>query len=152
MPAPQTDQFAPDGTLPIDAPLALQNPDNVRWNLECDVLVTGFGAAGGAAALAAHEQGVSVMVVERFEGGGATTKSGGVVYLVGGTAAMVVETAGKAAQFLVDRGTSAAEWGMIIGGSIILLAALFESRKARFVKQRLDAAQLGAQRYFADWR
>jgi hypothetical protein len=73
-------------------------------------------------------------------------------YLIGGTAAMVVETGGKAVQFLVDRGTSAAEWGMIIGGFIILLAALFESRKAAFVKQRLEAVQLGARRYFADWK
>ncbi|MGH8454911.1 MAG: FAD-dependent oxidoreductase, partial [Nevskiales bacterium] len=85
LPVPQTAQSAPDGTLPIDAPLALQQPDTVRWDRECDVLVAGLGAAGGAAALAAHENGASVIVAERFNGGGATVKSGGVVYLGGGT-------------------------------------------------------------------
>lgn len=85
MPVPQTAQSTPDGTLPIEPPLVLEHPDTVRWNLECDVLVAGFGAAGGAAALTAHEQGASVLIAERFEGGGATTKSGGVVYLGGGT-------------------------------------------------------------------
>lgn len=75
----------PDGTLPIQAPLVIKDADAHKWGQACDVLVVGLGAAGGAAALAAHEQGAKVMIVERFEGGGATTKSGGVVYLGGGT-------------------------------------------------------------------
>jgi 3-oxo-5alpha-steroid 4-dehydrogenase len=75
----------PDGTLPIQAPLVISDADAHDWGQTCDVLVVGLGAAGGAAALAAHEQGAKVMIAERFEGGGATTKSGGVVYLGGGT-------------------------------------------------------------------
>jgi 3-oxo-5alpha-steroid 4-dehydrogenase len=75
----------PDGTLPVEPPLAVDNPERLSWKHECDVLVVGFGAAGGAAALAAHESGAKVMIAERFEGGGASVKSGGVVYLGGGT-------------------------------------------------------------------
>jgi 3-oxo-5alpha-steroid 4-dehydrogenase len=74
-----------DGTLSIEAPLATESPDSLGWNQDCDVLVVGFGAAGGAAALAAHEAGGKVLIAERFEGGGASVKSGGVVYLGGGT-------------------------------------------------------------------
>jgi 3-oxo-5alpha-steroid 4-dehydrogenase len=74
-----------DGTLSIEAPLATENPDRLGWAQDCDVLVVGFGAAGGAAALAAHEAGARVLITERFEGGGASVKSGGVIYLGGGT-------------------------------------------------------------------
>ncbi|MBI2930192.1 MAG: hypothetical protein HYY16_00955 [Planctomycetes bacterium] len=74
------------------------------------------------------------------------------VYLFGGTAAMVVQTVGKVVQFLVRRDTSWPEWGMIVGAVIILLAALFESRKAGFVRERMDALRVGARKYLADWR
>ncbi len=74
-----------DGVLPIDSPLAVPQPDGFRWDDQCDVLVVGFGAAGGAAALSAQAEGADVRIVERFDGGGATIKSGGVVYLGGGT-------------------------------------------------------------------
>ncbi|MGH8530185.1 MAG: FAD-binding protein [Nevskiales bacterium] len=74
-----------DGSLPIEAPLVVESTSTSNWDERCDVLVIGLGAAGAAAALAAHESGASVIVVERFDGGGATVKSGGVVYLGGGT-------------------------------------------------------------------
>ncbi|HUP92333.1 MAG TPA: FAD-binding protein [Solimonas sp.] len=74
-----------DGTLPIDAPLAVDNPETFSWDRRCDVLVVGFGAAGAATAIAAKEGGAAVMVVDRFDGGGASAKSGGVVYAGGGT-------------------------------------------------------------------
>ena len=54
---------------------------------QADVVVVGFGGAGVCAALQAVEEGASVLVVERFDGGGATRISGGVVYAGGGTAA-----------------------------------------------------------------
>ena len=82
---PDTRTLRPDGTLPTEAPLALGNPDGQHWSRACDVLVVGLGAAGGAAALTAHDAGADVLVAERFDGGGATTLSGGVVYLGGGT-------------------------------------------------------------------
>ena len=74
-----------DGTLPVNAPLALASADAIQWAQSCDVLVVGFGAAGAAAAMAAKETGASVIVTDRFDGGGASTKSGGVVYAGGGT-------------------------------------------------------------------
>lgn len=47
---------------------------------EVDILVIGFGAAGAVAALQAHELGASVLLIDRFDGGGTTARSGGVVY------------------------------------------------------------------------
>lgn len=52
----------------------------------CDVLVVGFGAAGGCAAYEAATAGADVLVIERASGpGGASALSGGEVYLGGGT-------------------------------------------------------------------
>jgi 3-oxo-5alpha-steroid 4-dehydrogenase len=55
------------------------------WDLEADVVVIGFGAAGACAALEAAAAGAEVIVLDRFGGGGATALSGGVVYAGGGT-------------------------------------------------------------------
>jgi 3-oxo-5alpha-steroid 4-dehydrogenase len=49
------------------------------------VLVVGFGAAGACAAIEAADAGAEVIVTDRFGGGGASAKSGGVVYAGGGT-------------------------------------------------------------------
>jgi 3-oxo-5alpha-steroid 4-dehydrogenase len=69
----------------------------VHWDIEADVVVVGFGAAGACAALEAAAAGRSVVVLDRFAGGGATALSGGVVYAGGGTpqqrAAGVTDTA-----------------------------------------------------------
>ncbi|MGN6681735.1 MAG: FAD-binding protein [Streptosporangiaceae bacterium] len=56
------------------------------WDLEADVVVIGFGAAGACAALEAAARGATVILIDRFSGGGATALSGGVVYAGGGTA------------------------------------------------------------------
>jgi 3-oxo-5alpha-steroid 4-dehydrogenase len=56
------------------------------FDLETDVLVAGFGAAGSCAAHAAREVGAEVLVAERASGaGGAAALSEGIVYLGGGT-------------------------------------------------------------------
>ncbi len=55
------------------------------WDLEADVVVVGFGAAGACAALEAAGAGADVLVLDRFSGGGATALSGGIVYAGGGT-------------------------------------------------------------------
>ncbi len=52
---------------------------------EVDVLVVGWGAAGACAAIEALDAGLSVAILDRFNGGGASQKSGGVVYAGGGT-------------------------------------------------------------------
>jgi 3-oxo-5alpha-steroid 4-dehydrogenase len=59
--------------------------ENRPWSAEADVIVVGFGGAGACAALEAAQQGASVLVLERFHGGGATAVSGGVIYAGGGT-------------------------------------------------------------------
>jgi 3-oxo-5alpha-steroid 4-dehydrogenase len=55
------------------------------WDLQADVVVVGFGAAGACAALEAAAAGARVVLLDRFAGGGATALSGGVVYAGGGT-------------------------------------------------------------------
>ena len=55
------------------------------WDAEADVIVIGFGGAGACAALEAAQQGASVLVLDRFHGGGATAASGAVIYAGGGT-------------------------------------------------------------------
>jgi len=72
------------GPTPIDAPLRADR-DTFKWDDECDLLVAGFGAAGAAAAIEASHAGADVIVTDRFNGGGASAKSGGVVYCGGGT-------------------------------------------------------------------
>ena len=67
------------------------------WDVQADVVVVGFGAAGACAALEAASAGGDVVVLDRFGGGGATALSGGVIYAGGGTpwqrAAGVTDTA-----------------------------------------------------------
>jgi 3-oxo-5alpha-steroid 4-dehydrogenase len=55
------------------------------WDAVADVVVVGFGAAGACAAIEAADAGAGVLVLDRFNGGGATAISGGVVYAGGGT-------------------------------------------------------------------
>lgn len=55
------------------------------WDAEADVVIVGFGGAGACAAIEAADRGADVLVVDRFDGGGATAISGGVVYAGGGT-------------------------------------------------------------------
>ncbi len=55
------------------------------WDVSTDVVVVGFGAAGTCAALAARESGAEVVALDRFNGGGATAMSGGIIYAGGGT-------------------------------------------------------------------
>ncbi|MES2489377.1 MAG: FAD-binding protein [Pseudomonadota bacterium] len=73
-----------DGTLHIEPALVVDGA-NSQWDLSCDVLVVGFGAAGASAALSAQKTGANVIVADRFDGGGASAKSGGIVYAGGGT-------------------------------------------------------------------
>lgn len=66
------------------APLVVQSANDVAWDETADVVVVGFGGAGAVAAIQARECGASVIVIDRFEGGGATLYSGGIIY-AGGT-------------------------------------------------------------------
>ena len=55
------------------------------WHAAYDVVVVGFGGAGASAAIEAHDRGAKVLVIDRFDGGGATKMSGGIYYAGGGT-------------------------------------------------------------------
>ncbi|WP_375739958.1 FAD-binding protein [Pseudomonas boanensis] len=68
-----------------NAPLRVADARQVKWDDSADLLVVGFGGSGVCAALEARGQGLSVLALERFAGGGATARSGGVVYAGGGT-------------------------------------------------------------------
>jgi len=65
--------------------LQVSDADALHWAEHCDVLVIGWGAAGACAALEARASGADVLVADRFVGGGASARSGGVVYAGGGT-------------------------------------------------------------------
>lgn len=69
----------------IQLPLQVADASSLQWDDQCDVLVIGWGAAGACAALEARAKGADVLVADRFTGGGASAKSGGVVYAGGGT-------------------------------------------------------------------
>ncbi|TJY58854.1 FAD-binding protein [Sinimarinibacterium sp. CAU 1509] len=129
---------AADGTLPVDAPLRVAGAGAIQWHRQCELLVVGYGAAGVATAISAHESGTDVLVAERFEGGGATIKSGGVVYLGGGTRyqrdAGYEDTPDEMFRYLQQEtgdAVSDAELRRFCDGSLELLEWL-EARGARF--------------------
>jgi 3-oxo-5alpha-steroid 4-dehydrogenase len=70
-------------TTEIPAPIQLS--EVASFDDTADVIVVGFGGAGACAALEARAEGADVLVVDRFQGGGATAISGGVFYAGGGT-------------------------------------------------------------------
>lgn len=70
---------------PILEPLRITSADSQQWDEHCELLVVGWGAAGASTALEAKAQGLDVLIADRFTGGGASAKSGGVVYAGGGT-------------------------------------------------------------------
>jgi succinate dehydrogenase/fumarate reductase flavoprotein subunit len=68
-------------------PETVKPADIASWSDEVDVLVVGFGIAGGCAAVSAAAAGASVLVLERAAAaGGTTSMAGGHFYLGGGTA------------------------------------------------------------------
>jgi 3-oxo-5alpha-steroid 4-dehydrogenase len=71
--------------MSISSPLTATDVESFDWDDVADVVVVGLGAAGITAAVESRERGADVLVVDRFEGGGATSMSGGVFYAGGGT-------------------------------------------------------------------
>lgn len=74
-----------DWGLMIEPPLILDDPDTHEWTTQADMVVVGLGGAGVASALAGLEAGLSVVAVDRFDGGGSSAANGGVFYAGGGT-------------------------------------------------------------------
>ncbi len=72
--------------MSTEIPATVAAADITAWTAEVDVLVVGFGIAGGCAAVEAATAGASVLVVERAAvPGGTTSLAGGHFYLGGGT-------------------------------------------------------------------
>ncbi|HOW95011.1 MAG TPA: FAD-binding protein [Mycolicibacterium fallax] len=73
--------------MSMDIPATVNVADVSEWSDEVDVLVLGFGIAGGCAAVSAAAAGARVLVLERAAAAGGTTAlAGGHFYLGGGTA------------------------------------------------------------------
>lgn len=71
--------------ITIRPPRRIESAAQEAWNGSADVIVVGWGLAGASAALQAREDGQEVLLLERFDGGGASRMSGGIVYAGGGT-------------------------------------------------------------------
>jgi succinate dehydrogenase/fumarate reductase flavoprotein subunit len=70
-----------------EIPETINADDVADWSDEFDVVVVGFGIAGGCAAVSAAAAGARVLVLERAAAaGGTTSMAGGHFYLGGGTA------------------------------------------------------------------
>lgn len=72
------------GTL-VGAPVseAVAAPVPTQWDEEADVVVVGLGGAGGSTAVAAHDAGAKVLVIEKAsesESGGNTRVSGNLIF------------------------------------------------------------------------
>ena len=72
-------------TTDIEPPLAITNSQELSWDEEADLVTIGFGSAAASAGIDVRQNGGTVICVERFEGGGSTQWSGGVIYAGGGT-------------------------------------------------------------------
>lgn len=71
----------------LDIPDTVNAADVTSWSDEVDVVVIGFGIAGGSAAVSAATAGARVLLLERAAAaGGTTSQAGGHFYLGGGTA------------------------------------------------------------------
>ena len=72
--------------MSTEIPHTVNAADVTEWSDEFDVVVVGFGIAGGCAAVSAAEAGARVLVLERAAvAGGTTAMAGGHFYLGGGT-------------------------------------------------------------------
>lgn len=123
---------------PTEPPLVVADASAHRWDDTCGVLIAGFGAAGACAALEAAQAGARVCIVERFDGGGASARSGGVIYAGGGTPyqreAGYADTPEAMAAYLrseVGEAVSAAALERFCQGSVAQLAWL-ERHGVRF--------------------
>ena len=73
--------------MSTDIPATVKAEDVTSWSDHVDVVVVGFGIAGGCAAVSAAAAGARVLVLERAAvAGGTTALAGGHFYLGGGTA------------------------------------------------------------------
>ena len=79
------DPHAAELGLAVETALTVDDPDAVAWDESADLVIAGLGGAGVAAALEGLERGLSVIALDRYQGGGSTAANGGVFYAGGGT-------------------------------------------------------------------
>ena len=61
------------GSLAVRPEAEAASKKPARWHGEVDVVVVGYGGAGAAAAIAAHDAGAKVLILEKgMKGGGST--------------------------------------------------------------------------------
>ena len=69
----------------VESPEIIENPSVYQWSDEADLIVIGLGGAGVSAANEALDNNLSVIAIDKTNGGGSTARSGGVFYAGGGT-------------------------------------------------------------------
>jgi len=84
MPIIESLDFARGFSKVEDARVVTSEGD-ITWDASADLVVVGYGGAGVAAALQGAENGLDVLAIDRFEGGGSTAMNGGIYYAGGGT-------------------------------------------------------------------
>ncbi|MEC7176204.1 MAG: hypothetical protein VXW19_00325, partial [Pseudomonadota bacterium] len=70
------DQLNQNWFSSVEAPIKVSGRDAVSWDESKDLVVVGFGGAGVATALQSLDNGLSVIALDKFAGGGATTING----------------------------------------------------------------------------
>jgi 3-oxo-5alpha-steroid 4-dehydrogenase len=70
----------------VEEARVVERAGDVAWDVTAGFVVVGYGGAGVTAALQAAENGLDVLALDRFEGGGSTAMNGGIYYAGGGTA------------------------------------------------------------------
>lgn len=64
--------------LPIAGVKAVELTKDLKWDMETDVVILGYGGAGACAAIEAHDAGAKVLILEKLpQGGGNTAVSSG---------------------------------------------------------------------------
>ena len=106
----------------VEAPQIITDANLFAWDDEADLVIAGLGGAGIAAANEALDQGLTVIGIDKTNGGGATAKSGGVYYAGGGTpiqiAAGVEDSAKNMFNYLIQ------ETGDIVKKSTLKLSLI----------------------------
>ena len=103
-----------------------------KWDMEYDVVVVGWGSAGTAAAVTAHDNGAKVLILEKMaEGGGNTRVSGGNIIIPSSTEmieyldTLSYKTVDRAIiEVFVENAMKNGEWIREMGGDIQAFMAL----------------------------
>ena len=107
--------------------------------VESDVLVVGYGSAGAAAAITAHDRGAKVVILEKTQAGGGNSRlSGGILFLPKGPGALrhvetlcFGKTDSKVVRAYVDGCRQIPAWIEQLGGKAEPLAAVGITRSTR---------------------